>query len=337
MSNYQNIITAFADEIAATASTADLYEVKVKYVGKKGIISDLNKQLGALSPEERPAAGAEIRKVYVAFEELYNAHEAQFKRKELDEKLATEKLDITMPGVPAPKGSLHPIYRIYDEIVEIFGAMGYSVATGPEIEEDFYNFEALNVPKSHPARDMQDTFYITENLLMRTHTSPVQVRTMLDQKPPVKIIAPGKVYRSDYDVTHTPMFHQIEGLYLDKTASMSELKGTLTHFVHQMFGDDIPVRVRASYFPFTEPSMEVDMGCVICKGNGCRVCKGTTWVEIMGCGIVAPEVLKAVSIDPLKYRGFAFGMGLERIAMIKYGIDDLRLFFENSLKFIEQF
>ncbi|MDR2883693.1 MAG: phenylalanine--tRNA ligase subunit alpha, partial [Deferribacteraceae bacterium] len=302
-----------------------------------GVISELNKELGKLSPEERPAAGAEIRKVFVAFEELYSEKEAEFKHKERNEKLISEKLDVTMPGIPAKRGSLHPIHQVYDEIVSIFGAMGYAVATGPEIEEDFYNFEALNVPKSHPARDMQDTFYISDNLLLRTHTSPVQVRTMLNQKPPIKIIAPGKVYRSDYDVTHSPMFHQIEGLYIDKNVSMSELKGTLTHFVHQLFGSDIPVRFRTSYFPFTEPSMEVDMGCVLCKGQGCRVCKGTTWLEIAGSGMVAPEVLKAVSIDSDEYSGFAFGMGLERIAMIKYGIDDLRLFFENSLKFVEQF
>ncbi len=337
MSVHNPMIADFTAEINKAGSVQELYNVKVKYLGKKGLISELNKQLGGLSPADRPAAGAEIQKVRVNFEELYDKKEAALKSAGRNAKLASEKLDVTMPGVPMPSGSLHPVYKIYDEIVSIFGAMGYGVATGPEAELDYYNFEALNMPKGHPARDMQDTFYLSDNVVMRTHTSPVQIRTMLKQKPPVRIIAPGKVYRSDYDMTHSPMFHQVEGLLVDKKVSMADLKGTLAHFVKEMFGDDIPVRFRSSYFPFTEPSMEVDMGCVMCGGSGCRVCKGTGWLEIAGSGMVAPEVLRAVQIDVNKYSGFAFGMGIERVAMIKYGIDDLRLFFENNLKFISQF
>ena len=337
MSVYNPMIADFTTEINRVDSLLELYNVKVRYLGKKGYISELNKKLKELSPENRPAAGAEIQKVRTIFEELHGKKETELKAVERNAILLSDKVDVTMPGVPIPSGSLNPVYMIYDEIVSIFSAMGYGVATGPEAELDYYNFEALNMPKWHPARDMQDTFYLSENVVMRTHTSPVQIRTMLNQKPPVRIIAPGKVYRSDYDITHSPMFHQVEGLLVDKNISMADLKGTLAHFIRQMFGADIPVRFRASYFPFTEPSMEVDMGCVMCGETGCRVCKGSGWLEIAGSGMVAPEVLNAVHIDMNKYNGFAFGMGIERIAMIKYGIDDLRLFFENNLKFISQF
>ena len=337
MSVYNPMITDFTAEINKATTLQELYNVKVRYLGKKGLISELNKQLGELSPENRPAAGAEIQKVRIRFEELHGQKEAALKSAERNATLFSEKLDVTMPGVPFPSGSLNPVNIIYDEIVSIFGAMGYEVATGPEAELDYYNFEALNMPKWHPARDMQDTFYLSDNVVLRTHTSPVQIRTMLNNKPPIRIIAPGKVYRSDYDMTHSPMFHQVEGLFVDKKVSLTDLKGTLAHFVQQMFGSDIPVRFRSSYFPFTEPSMEVDMGCVMCEGHGCRVCKGSGWLEIAGSGMVAPEVLKAVNIDVNKYSGFAFGMGIDRITMIKYGIDDLRLFFENNLKFINQF
>ena len=337
MNIYDPMIADFTAEIGAVSSLQELYNVKVQYLGKKGKISELNKRLRELSPENRPAAGAEIQKLRSIFEENYNKKESALKVSERNKALFSEQFDVTMPGVPTPSGSLNPVYMIYDEVISIFGAMGYDVAVGPEAELDYYNFEALNMPKWHPARDMQDTFYLSENVVLRTHTSPVQVRTMLKQKPPVRIIAPGKVYRSDYDMTHSPMFHQVEGLLVDKNISMADLKGTLAHFVRQMFGRDIPVRFRASYFPFTEPSMEVDMGCVMCKGVGCRVCKGKGWLEIAGSGMVAPEVLNAVHIDANKYSGFAFGMGIERVAMIKYGINDLRLFFENNLKFISQF
>ncbi|GAB7141051.1 phenylalanine--tRNA ligase subunit alpha [Deferribacterales bacterium RsTz2092] len=331
------LINDFTGEIHSCTDLAGLYNIKVKYLGKKGVITDLNKQLSAIPADERPAAGAEINKLRLAFEELFNTKQTELKSAERNAKLANECIDVTMPAAPAPLGHLHPVYQIYDEIVDIFGAMGFSVATGPEAELDLYNFTMLNMPKGHPARDMQDTFYISEDVVLRTHTSPVQVRTMLNKKPPVRIIAPGKVYRSDHDSTHSPMFHQVEGLLVDKNISLSDLKGTLQLFVHLMFGDDIPTRFRSSYFPFTEPSMEVDMGCVICKGAGCRVCKSSGWLEIGGSGMVAPEVLAAVGIDSLVYSGFAFGMGMERIAMLKYGIDDLRLFFENRLEFIEQF
>ncbi|MDR2869026.1 MAG: phenylalanine--tRNA ligase subunit alpha, partial [Deferribacteraceae bacterium] len=260
----EQMVNDFTNEIAKAASITDLYNVKVRYTGKKGLLSDLNKQLAKLAPEERPAAGAEINKVRTAFDDLYAKRESELKATEQAAKLASEQLDVTIPAAGMPMGSLHPVQRIYDEMVNIFGAMGYMVATGPEAELDLYNFEMLNMPKGHPAREMQDTFYLADDIVLRTHTSPVQVRTMLAQKPPIRIIAPGTVYRSDYDHTHSPMFHQVEGLLVDKDISLADLKGTLQHFVQQMFGSSVPVRFRSSYFPFTEPSMEVDMGWVIC-------------------------------------------------------------------------
>ena len=337
MENNKSVIEEFTKEIEDADTQSVLYGVKVKYTGKKGIITTLGKEMGNLSAEERPAAGARLHELRIIFTELYDKKETFLKQKELDEKLLNERLDITLDGVAFPSGSLHPVNMIYDEIVELFIAMGYSVATGPEAELDLYNFESLNMPQGHPARDMQDTFYLSERMVLRTHTSPVQVRTMLKEKPPIRIIAPGKVYRSDYDVSHSPMFHQVEGLLIDEGISLAHLKGTVDFFIKRLFGNDVPVRFRPSYFPFTEPSMEVDMGCTICKSKGCRVCKHTGWLEIGGSGLVAPEVLDAVGIDKMKYSGFAFGMGLERIAMIKYGIDDIRLFFENSSKFLTQF
>ncbi|WP_022851780.1 phenylalanine--tRNA ligase subunit alpha [Limisalsivibrio acetivorans] len=330
-------LDSFKTEIAEASSLEELYNVKVKYLGKKGLISGLNKQLGKLPPEERKDAGQRIGALRAEFEEHHDARESTLKQEEKSRKLESEFIDITMPGVPFKGGGIHPVTRVYDEIVDIFTSMGFEVALGPEVESDFYNFEALNIPKEHPARDMQDTFYIGEEVLMRTHTSPVQVRTMLKEKPPVKIIAPGKVYRCDSDVTHTPMFHQVEGLLVDDKTTFGDLKGTLTVFIKRMFGDDVPVRFRPSFFPFTEPSAEVDMGCVICGGKGCRVCSHTGWLEILGSGMVDPEVYKHVGYDPEGCRGYAFGMGIERIAMLKYGIDDLRLFFENNLKFLKQF
>jgi phenylalanyl-tRNA synthetase alpha chain len=330
-------IKGFETEIEQAENLEDLYKVKVKYLGKKGSISLLNKQLKNFPPEERANVGKSIQEIRSKFENLYNEKEnilnSELKRK----KIESEKVDITMPGFPLTSGTMHPISTIYYEIVDIFTSMGFEVATGPEVESDFYNFEALNIPKEHPARDMQDTFYINSEMLMRTHTSPVQVRTMEKKNPPIKIIAPGKVYRCDSDVTHTPMFHQIEGLLVDEKVTFGDLKGILTLFIQRLFGDDVPVRFRPSFFPFTEPSAEVDMGCVICGGKGCRVCSGTGWLEILGCGMVDPEVFKSVNYDTEKYRGFAFGMGIERITMLKYGINDLRLFFENNLKFLNQF
>lgn len=337
MVNYREITENFSAEIAQADTSEALYNVKVKYLGKKGLISLMNKELASLSAEERPVVGAEIKKVRDHFESLHQSKEEELKSNELNTKLMKEKLDVTMPAMQYTKGSVHPVSMVCDEIVDIFTAMGYSVETGPEAELDYYNFEALNMPANHPARAMHDTFYLAENVVMRTHTSPVQVRTMESRKPPIKIIAPGRVYRSDYDLTHTPMFHQIEGLLIDENISFAHLKGTLSFLIKSLFGQDVPVRFRPSFFPFTEPSVEVDMGCTLCNNTGCRVCKNTGWLEILGSGMVAPEVLKMSNIDTDKYSGFAFGMGLERIAMIKYGIDDLRLFFDNHMKFLTQF
>jgi len=327
----------YVEEISQADSLERLYAVKVKYMGKKGQISSLNKQMKSVPAEQRAELGKKINEIRQDFEARYEAKEKEVKLKEKQAQLHSESIDISLPGFPFTAGSIHPVTRIYDEIVDIFVSMGFEVETGPEAESDFYNFEALNIPKEHPARDMQDTFYISDDLLLRTHTSPVQVRTMERVKPPVKVIAPGKVYRCDSDVTHTPMFHQVEGLLVDEDVTFGDLKGTLTLFVKRMFGDDVPVRFRPSFFPFTEPSAEVDMGCVICGGKGCRVCGNTGWLEILGCGMVDPEVFKSVDYDSEKYSGYAFGMGIERIAMLRYGIDDLRLFFDNNLKFLKQF
>ncbi len=330
-------IRQFEQEIAQATSTQQLYEVKVKYLGKKGIISDLSKQLKDVPNEQKKEFGMMIGELRNSFEAQYEAQEKKLAQAELSSKLTGESLDVTMSGLPLTTGSIHPIMSVYYEIVNIFTSMGFEVAVGPEAELDLFNFEMLNIPKEHPARDMQDTFYISEDILLRTHTSPVQARTMKDNQPPIKIIAPGKVYRCDYDLTHTPMFHQVEGLLVDKDVTFGDLKGTLTEFIQRMFGKEIPVRFRPSFFPFTEPSAEVDMGCVICGQKGCRVCKGTGWLEILGCGMVNNEVFKHAGYDTSIYRGFAFGMGIERITMLKYGIGDLRSFFENNLKFLRQF
>ncbi len=328
----------FEEEIEKSSSLDELNNVRIKYMGKKGIISILNKVLGSLSPEERPKMGETIQNLRNNFESKWIEKSNSIKKALKDAALSQEYIDVTLSSYPFNKGSLHPVKKIYDEIVEIFTAAGYTVAQGPEIEDDFHNFEALNLPKTHPARDMHDTFYIDENnIVLRTHTSPVQVRVMESQKPPIKIIAPGAVYRCDYDQTHSPMFHQIEGLVVDKGITMADLKGTLKLFISKIFGNDLDVRLRPSFFPFTEPSAEVDMGCVHCRGKGCRMCKGTGWIEIAGCGMVNPAVFKHAGIDSEEYSGFAFGMGIERIALLKYGIDDIRLFYENSLKFLKQF
>jgi phenylalanyl-tRNA synthetase alpha chain len=337
MNDQESIRVAFLGDIASSASLDALYAVKVKYLGKKGLISEMNKKLADLPPDEKPAAGAEIGRLRTEFSTAYDEKEKTLKEKELADVLLSERLDVTLPGLTLPIGSTHIINQTAAEIADFFTSMGYDIATGPEIELDYYNFEALNMPFGHHARDMQDTFYVSDYEVMRTHTSPVQIRTMLNNKPPIRIIAPGKVYRSDYDVTHSPMFHQVEGLYIDENISMGDLKGILEHFVRHIFGSTLPVRFRASYFPFTEPSMEVDMGCFICGSKGCRVCKNTGWLEIGGCGMVAPEVFDAVKLDYGRYSGFAFGMGIERIAMLKYGIDDIRLFFENHIKFLSRF
>ncbi|MGA1862913.1 phenylalanine--tRNA ligase subunit alpha [Deferribacter thermophilus] len=330
-------VEGFEEEISKATNLDELYQIKVKYLGKKGSITLLNKQLKNIAPENRAEAGKKINEVRKRFEALYDEKYNELKRLEKEKKLKEEFIDITREGFPFKPGAIHPITITYYEIVDIFTSMGFEVATGPEVEFDYYNFEALNIPKEHPARDMQDTFYITDEILLRTHTSPVQIRVMEANKPPIKIVAPGKVYRCDHDVTHSPMFHQVEGLLVDEKVTFADLKGILTLFIKRMFGEDIPVRFRPSFFPFTEPSAEVDMGCVICGGSGCRVCGHTGWLEILGCGMVDPEVFKAVNYDTEKYQGYAFGMGIERIAMLKFGIDDLRLFYDNKIKFLKQF
>ena len=325
--------TRALEDLKKINDISGLEEFRIKYLGKKGLLSTFMKNIGKLPPEQRPEIGKianEIReKITTEYEEL---------KKRLQQKEKRERfIDVTLPGRRHERGHIHPITTVINEVCEIFSKMGFRIVTGPEIELDYYNFEALNIPKDHPARDMQDTFYITENLLLRTHTSPIQVRVMEVQKPPVAIICPGKVYRRDSDVSHTPMFHQVEGLLVDKSVTFGDLKGVLTLFVHKMFGKDTKVRFRPSFFPFTEPSAEVDIQCVICKGKGCRTCGFTGWLEILGSGMVDPEVYKFVGYDQEKYTGFAFGMGIERIAMLKYGIEDIQLFYKNEMRFLGQF
>ncbi|ACM21704.1 phenylalanyl-tRNA synthetase, alpha subunit [Geotalea daltonii FRC-32] len=331
------LLSAATAELAHVATEDSLQDLRVKYLGKKGELTAVMKGLGSLSSEERPLIGQIVNKVKTELETRIDAAALQIREAGKAEKLRSERVDVTLPGRRLPVGTRHPITLITEEISDIFAGLGFLVAEGPEIEHDFYNFEALNFPKDHPARDMQDTFFISDTLLLRTHTSPVQVRTMLKQPPPVRIIAPGTVYRCDSDATHSPMFHQIEGLMVDKGITFGDLKGILTNFINQLFGKDTGVRLRPSFFPFTEPSAEVDIACVICKGKGCRVCKNTGWLEILGAGMVDPEVYRHVNYDAEAYTGFAFGMGIERIAMLKYGISDMRLLFENDLRFLKQF
>src|SRR3990172_8219189 len=314
-----------------------LEKIRMRMIGRKGELTEILRGLGALPPEIRRAVGQQANALKARIEAALEARQQALRAGLLDELAVREAIDITLPGRPIQRGSLHPITAALYEIVEIFQRLGFSVAEGPEVELDYYNFEALNIPKDHPARDMQDTFYISDDVLLRTHTSPVQIRAYLKSKPPIQIIAPGKVYRRDADISHLPMFHQIEGFHVDKGINFSDLKGTLETFIHSMFGKDIGLRFRPTFFPFTEPSAEMDIACVICRGKGCRVCKNTGWVEILGCGMVDPDIFKRVGYDDEKYTGYAFGMGIERIAMLKYQIDDIRLFFENDLRFLAEF
>lgn len=325
--------------VVAADSVQELNDLRVKYLGKKGEITGLLRGLGALSPEERPRVGQLVNELRTELENLLTNKLAKLKSEEMTKRLAAEKIDVTLPGRINSVGHLHPLTLTLNRIKDVFMNMGFTVAEGPEVEQDHFNFEALNLPKDHPARDMQDSFYITEELLLRTHTSPVQARTMQAHEPnsPIRIIAPGKVYRRDYDATHSPMFTQVEGLVIDEKISFSDLKGMLELFIHQIFDDKVGVRFRPSFFPFTEPSAEVDISCVMCKGKGCRVCKGSGWLEILGSGMVHPNVLEMSGYDPHKVSGFAFGMGVERIAMLLYGIDDLRLFYDNDMRFLRQF
>jgi phenylalanyl-tRNA synthetase alpha chain len=330
----------FERELPAVSDPDELEELRVKYLGRKGLLADRLSRLPELSPEDRPEAGKAANKVKTRLNSLYEARKAEIESAGAG---AGETFDPSMPGRMPELGALHPVTLVTREICEVFLRLGFEVVTGPEVETDFYNFEALNMPPDHPARDMQDTLYITDEVVLRTHTSPLQIRTMESRKPPVAAVAPGKVYRRDSDLTHTPMFHQIEGFLADERVSMADLRGTLTAFVRQLFGKDTRVRFRPSFFPFTEPSAEVDISCFMCGGSGtchgamCRVCKQTGWVEILGCGMIDPEVFRAVGYDPEAWTGFAFGLGVERVALLKYGIDDLRLFFDNDLRFLNQF
>ncbi|MFH1028597.1 MAG: phenylalanine--tRNA ligase subunit alpha [Pseudomonadota bacterium] len=314
-----------------------LQEIRVRMLGRKGELTALMKGLGALSTDERPIVGQLVNNVRDEIESALESALAAAREQAKAERLKSERIDVTLPGRHASSGSKHPVSLIIEEVCEIFAGLGFAVAEGPEIEHDWYNFEALNFPPEQPARDMQDTFFVENNLLLRTHTSPVQIRTMLKQKPPLRIIAPGTVYRCDSDATHSPMFHQIEGLMVDSGITFGDLKGILTVFTNQLFGQKTGVRLRPSFFPFTEPSAEVDIACVICGGKGCRVCKNSGWLEILGAGMVDPEVYRHVNYDAENISGFAFGMGIERIAMLKYGINDMRLLFENDVRFLRQF
>lgn len=325
-------------EIENCTTQKELNELKVKYLGKKGELTTVLRGMGALSPEERPVIGSLVNQVRDKLNELFTEKEETFKKQELEKRLLTEKIDITEPSKKIELGSLHPITQIIKEVEEIFLGMGYKIADGPEVEKAIYNFDKLNTPPDHPARDIQDTFYITDDVVLRSQTSPVQARVMENQKPPIKIICPGAVYRSDsVDATHSPVFHQIEGLVVDKNISMTDLKGTLEMFAKKCLGENTKIRFRPHHFPFTEPSAEADVSCFVCGGKGCRVCKGEGWIELLGCGMVHPNVFKNCGIDPDEYTGFAFGFGVERIAMAKFGIEDMRLLFENDVRFLKQF
>ena len=325
-------------EIEKAEDLKVLQEIKVKYLGKKGELTQVLRGMGKLSNEERPAIGKLVNEVRDLLEEEFNKKEEKLKSEELQKRLETENIDVTEPSKKTELGSIHPITQIIKEVEEIFLGMGYQIADGPEVEKTFYNFDQLNAPEDHPSRDLQDTFYITDDIILRSQTSPVQARVMEKQKPPIKIICPGTVYRSDaVDATHSPVFHQVEGLVVDKDISMTDLKGTLEMFAKKCLGENTKIRFRPHHFPFTEPSAEADVSCFVCGGKGCKVCKGEGWIELLGCGMVHPNVLRNCGIDPNEYSGFAFGFGVERIAMAKFGIEDLRLLYENDVRFLKQF
>jgi phenylalanyl-tRNA synthetase alpha chain len=332
----QLVEQALAD-IGASANVAALDEVRVRVLGKKGLLTEQLKGLGKLSAEERPAAGQRINDAKTSIHTALEMRRIRLEQATLELELAKGALDVTLPGRGQEPGSLHPVTRTRLRIEQIFSQAGFQVASGPEVEDDFHNFEALNIPKNHPARAMHDTFYFPDGRLLRTHTSPVQIRSMRAQRPPLAVIAPGRVYRNDSDMTHSPMFHQVEGIAIGENISFANLKAMLHTFVERFFEQPLGMRLRPSYFPFTEPSAEVDIECVFCHGKGCRVCKQTGWLEILGCGMVHPNVLAAAGIDSERWQGYAFGMGIERLTMLRYGVDDLRLFFENDLQFLKQF
>ncbi|MEE8551802.1 MAG: phenylalanine--tRNA ligase subunit alpha [Desulfobacterales bacterium] len=321
-------------ELEAASDSESIKDISVRYLGRKGAVTRFLRNISNLPLEIKPEAGKKANETKKTLEALFNKALKQFETSSYE---VSGEIDVSLPGRAIHQGSLHPITQITHQICNIFIRLGFDVAEGPEVETDYYNFEALNIPKNHPARDMQDTFYISKNIVLRTHTSPTQPRIMEKQKPPVRIVAPGKVYRCDSDLTHTPMFHQVEGLLVDENVSFGDLKGILTTFVHQMFDEETSLRFRPSFFPFTEPSAEVDIRCVMCKGKGCRVCSNTGWLEVLGAGMVHPAVFENVGYNTTRYTGFAFGMGVERIAMLQYGIDDIRKCFENDLRFLRQF
>ena len=324
--------------IEAAADGQALEALRVAYLGKKGSITALLKDLGRLEPEQRPQAGAKINAVKEELQALIGQRKMALETAAVEAQLASDTVDVTLPGRAVTAGGLHPVTRTLERMEDFFAAIGFETVEGPEIEDDYHNFEALNIPAHHPARAMHDTFYIDDHTVLRTHTSPVQVRVMESRRPPIRVICPGRVYRCDSDLTHTPMFHQVEGLLIDEESSFADLKGVVEQFLHVFFeNDQLPVRFRPSYFPFTEPSAEVDIRCVNCGGEGCRVCSRTGWLEVMGCGMVHPRVFECSGIDAGRYSGFAFGMGVERLAMLRYGIDDLRVFFDNDIRFLEQF
>jgi phenylalanyl-tRNA synthetase alpha chain len=327
----------FLEESQSVISISELQQLRIKYLGKKGLVTSQLKTLSEISPELRPEFGKAVNEVKIFIDDKLKKIEGSLKEDEHKKRILSETIDITLPGKFVPFGREHPINKVLYEIVNIFLSMGFEVEEGPEVELDYYNFEALNIPKDHPARDMQDTFYISDDVILRTHTSPVQIRVMEKRKPPLKVIAPGKVYRCDADISHTPMFHQVEGFMVDTDIAFSDLKGVLELFIHSFFSVETPVRFRPSYFPFTEPSAEIDIGCNFCSGKGCRVCKNTGWLEILGAGMIHPKVFEMVGYDTELYTGFAFGMGVERLTMLKYSIDNIRLFFENDIRFLRQF
>lgn len=331
------LVTEAEAAISQSADATVVEDLRVKYLGKKGLLTEQLKSLGRLPPEERPRVGALVNLAKEALQEKLGARKHQLETAARGQQLASETLDVTLPGRGVRQGGSHPITRTLERLETLFTRMGFDVADGPEIEDDYHNFEALNIPPNHPSRAMHDTFYFDAHRLLRTHTSPVQVRYMENHKPPLRIIAPGRVYRCDSDVTHTPMFTQIEGLMVDKDVSFADLKGVISDFLVQFFEKPLEVRFRPSYFPFTEPSAEVDISCVICEAKGCRVCKNTGWLEVLGSGMVHPEVFRHVGIDSEQWSGFAFGLGVERLAMLRYGVNDLRLFYENDLRFLQQF
>ncbi len=328
---------AFLELSSQSFDEKSLEDFRIRYLGRNGKLTQILKDIGALSPQDRPTLGQLANTVKGTLTQKISELSDTLKKSQREKLLQETQIDITLPGRPSYSGSFHPILKTMDDIVDIFKRYGFQVAEGPEIESDYYNFEALNIPKNHPARDMQDTFYISEDVVLRTHTSPVQIRVMEKFKPPLRVIVPGTVYRHDADTSHSPMFHQVEGLLVDEAVSFAHLKGILTYFVHELFSSETQVRFRPSYFPFTEPSAELDIGCIFCLGKGCRVCKHSGWLEVAGCGMVHPAVFEAVKYDTEKISGFAFGMGVERLTMLRYHIDDIRLFYENDLRFLEQF